>query len=58
MCGIQGEIVSEQIITEDQAVAEVFNKYLLFMALIMILLPLIARLQTLSISLRIIQVSL
>ena len=62
----QKEIVSEKIITEDQAVAEIFNKffiniipkYLLIMAMIMVSSPLMIKLQTLSISLGIIQVSL
>ena len=64
----QEEIVLEKIITEDQAVAEVFNKFFINivpnlkistdMVVIMISSPLMTKLQTLSISLGIIQVSL
>ena len=56
----QEEIVSEKIITEDQAAAEFFNKFFINCVpnLITISSPLMTKLQTLSISLGIIQVSL
>ena len=55
----QEEIVSEKIITEDQAIAEVFNKFFInIVPMIMISSPLMTKLKSLSVSLGIIQVSL
>ena len=64
----QEEIISEEIITEDQAVAEVFNKFFINIVpnlkistdhgMIMISSPLMTNLQTLSVSLGIIRVLL
>ena len=55
----QEKIVSEKIITEDQAIAEVFNKFFInIVPMIMISSPLMTKLKSLSVSLGIIQVSL